>query len=1090
MKLIFIAWTLILSSFSSSAATLVFNNGIETGNLSGFVCSGNCPTATTSNVASGNYALSFDLTRSMNTNYRTEATIAGTDGKFNTGSEYWIGYKFRFQDWAPDSDSDTGGIQIHLKAPAKECAESAMSAAPFLFITQNDTLIFRTYGAVTRWTQPLKHQVWQQAVFRFIPARTSNGGGLVEAWVDGNKVASVPGINIDPLDGCGQPYPEPHYLKIGVYKWNWKRGPTQSSRRLILMDDVKIAAGSDGYALVSGGNPTNDTVAPTLSSIASTVTTNSANITWTTNEQAEDTINYGLTSSYGSTKSSAAFVTNHTMALTGLVSNQLYHYQILSTDDSGNTGRSSDRTFTTASSADTTPPNISSASATPTQNGAVIAWNTNEASDSTVNYGLTTTLGSTQSSATQTTAHSITLTGLLSSRLYNYQVVSKDAANNSGSSTNLTFTTLTADTAPPVLTNVNVVPSDTGATVTWTTNEVSDSTAVYGPTISYGSTVTRATDVTSHSLTLTGLTSATLYHLKVSSRDPSDNLGQSPDITFTTTDTVAPTISGITCANITATGLSVNWTTNENSSTAISYGTTTSYGLSASGGGNTTAHTVGLTGLSSGTVYHYRVTSVDAAGNSSTSTDRTCTTSNPADVTPPVISSPGSTNITSTSAEIVWTTDEPANDLIDYGTTASYGASKSVNTYTTSHSVTLSNLNSGTTYHYRITTRDPANNSAQSTDLTFTTTTPDTTPPVISGSSHTVSTTSAVITWTTNEAATSVIDYGLTTYTLNSSDATLVTSHSVTLSGLTSGQSYHYRIRSLDAAGNVGQSSDVVLTTTAVDATAPTLSSIVATPGNTFVTVTWTTNEPATSRVKLLSGTQPSVFYPTLVTAHSVTVTGLTEGTLYNYKLRSVDASGNPGEQEGLSFTTTTTAVPTFEITDITDTGFTVSWTSATATATLVHYGITPSYGTDYSNPTLTTDHVAVISGLDHSTTYYFQICDSVCSATGQVDTDEPIPAAISSIQITPTATTAAITWTTDVPAKSRVDFGLATTLTSNVVDDTLVTSHTINLTGLTPNKRYYYKISSENGSFTIRPSPILVFRTSNSGTFFDDFGE
>ncbi len=83
----------------------------------------------------------------------------------------------------------------------------------------------------------------------------------------------------------------------------------------------------------------------------------------------------------------------------------------------------------------------------------------------------------------------------------------------------------------------------------------------------------------------------------------------------------------------------------------------------------------------------------------------------------------------------------------------------------------------------------------------------DTTPPAISNVSHdTPSSSGTTITWVTDEASTTQVEYGLTTAygsstTLNS---TLVTSHSASLSGLTASRTYFFRVRSADAAGNVG----------------------------------------------------------------------------------------------------------------------------------------------------------------------------------------------------------------------------------------------------------------------------------------------
>ncbi|HEX2295851.1 MAG TPA: PQQ-dependent sugar dehydrogenase [Actinomycetota bacterium] len=91
----------------------------------------------------------------------------------------------------------------------------------------------------------------------------------------------------------------------------------------------------------------------------------------------------------------------------------------------------------------------------------------------------------------------------------------------------------------------------------------------------------------------------------------------------------------------------------------------------------------------------------------------------------------------------------------------------------------------------------------------------DTTPPVISGISVShPSKTSATITWTTNEPADSQVEYGPTSSyeTATPRDPALVTRHSVTLTGL-SKTTYHFRVVSRDAAGNVARSADQTLRT-------------------------------------------------------------------------------------------------------------------------------------------------------------------------------------------------------------------------------------------------------------------------------------
>src|SRR5689334_5402441 len=90
------------------------------------------------------------------------------------------------------------------------------------------------------------------------------------------------------------------------------------------------------------------------------------------------------------------------------------------------------------------------------------------------------------------------------------------------------------------------------------------------------------------------------------------------------------------------------------------------------------------------------------------------------------------------------------------------------------------------------------------------------TPPVISGVSVTgITNSTATITWTTDVASTSQVVYGTSSsYGFSSAlSSTLVTAHSVALSNLAVGQTYHYQVQSADASGNLATLSDFTLTT-------------------------------------------------------------------------------------------------------------------------------------------------------------------------------------------------------------------------------------------------------------------------------------
>jgi hypothetical protein len=73
-----------------------------------------------------------------------------------------------------------------------------------------------------------------------------------------------------------------------------------------------------------------------------------AYITWNTDVAGTSQVSYGTTLSYGnSTSLNSNLVTYHAQTITGLAAGTTYHYQVVSTDGSGNTVYSPDQTFTT-----------------------------------------------------------------------------------------------------------------------------------------------------------------------------------------------------------------------------------------------------------------------------------------------------------------------------------------------------------------------------------------------------------------------------------------------------------------------------------------------------------------------------------------------------------------------------------------------------------------------------------------------------------------------------------------------------------------------------------------------------------------------
>jgi hypothetical protein len=195
-------------------------------------------------------------------------------------------------------------------------------------------------------------------------------------------------------------------------------------------------------------------------------------------------------------------------------------------------------------------------------------------------------------------------------------------------------------------------------------------------------------------------------------------------------DTNAPTILNIQAEDITPTSVGIVWVTDELATSIVQYGLTTSYSNAVTNSARVINHSMALTGLSPETLYHYRVRSVDAAGNMRTSGDMTFTTAVP-DTTPPQITALQVQDIGASLATIGWTTDEPSSSVVEIGTTTSYGTAINSPNPVTTHRINVTGLSATTLYHYRVRSTDASGNTSTSGDLTFTTATPDLTPPTV-----------------------------------------------------------------------------------------------------------------------------------------------------------------------------------------------------------------------------------------------------------------------------------------------------------------------------------------------------------------------
>jgi len=224
---------------------------------------------------------------------------------------------------------------------------------------------------------------------------------------------------------------------------------------------ITLLIGSDHYLDISatvssppitgGGGSGHGTVGatpPVISNVqAINITQTSANITWDTDTSANSLVSYGVDTSYGNTGSDAGYVVAHTIPLTSLTPDTLYHYQVSSSYTVGNTASTGDFTFRTLPPP--SPPVITNVRALSiTDHSAVIAWDTDIPSTSIVDYGLSTAYTSQETAAALVTNHAVILSGLSTAQLYHLQVSSVEATGLSASSGDNTFLTR-SDVTPP-----------------------------------------------------------------------------------------------------------------------------------------------------------------------------------------------------------------------------------------------------------------------------------------------------------------------------------------------------------------------------------------------------------------------------------------------------------------------------------------------------------------------------------------------------------------------------------------------------------------------------------------------------------------
>ena len=464
-----------------------------------------------------------------------------------------------------------------------------------------------------------------------------------------------------------------------------------------------------------------------------------------------------------------------------LIDDVTYHYKLVTEDVYGNTSYFSTTVYDITDGVggtSATPPVISNVQiVSTTTQGAIITWETDVLANSNIHYstvqpGFGTAFDQTVGTVTMLDnpygigLHRISISNLASDTTYYFQIQSVNALGISATDSNLgdgySFHTL----AGPVISGVTASQIfNNKATVVWNTDVPANSYVSYATsTTNFATTYVQSgtgDSTASHSITLTNLTRGTTYYYSIQSGIATDDNGGNYYSFTTSYDSVAPLITNTTSTMVMDTQALINWTTDEMSTSEVIYGVQSgNYTLTSSDANLATDHKIILLNLATSTPYFYKVVSVDASGNSaSSSQEYTFTTletlsqesavllresqANAAgqttgaanvvcggggggvaqtiDRNKPIISDLKISEVTKEGATISWKTDKVANSLVQYGLNTQYDLGQINTDLSVNHSVALLKLSPETTYHYKVSSIDGNGNMGVSSDAIFTT---------------------------------------------------------------------------------------------------------------------------------------------------------------------------------------------------------------------------------------------------------------------------------------------------------------------------------------------------------------------------------
>ena len=634
------------------------------------------------------------------------------------------------------------------------------------------------------------------------------------------------------------------------------------------------------------------------------------------------------------------------------------------------------------------------------------------------------------------TVTSATVTALTNGTAYTFRV---SAVNTAGTGTASATASATPSTAVSVAQCADRIDGDTGFDPSGPVMDRTDQPTAARPITDYvieystngGTSWTTFNDATSTvtSATVTGLTNGTPYTFRVSAVNTAGT-GPASTTTSATPRTVPGAPTGLAAtvalpANGVGSGeVALSWT----APAANGGSTITDYVIEYSANGGTswstfndatsTVTSATVTGLTNGTPYTFRVSAVNAAGTGAASATTSATPRTVPGAPTGLAATPGSTQVA-----LSWTAPAAngGSTITDYLVEYSANGGTSWTTFTdatsTVTSATVTGLTNGTPYTFRVSATNTAGTGPASTT---TSATPRTVPGAPTGLAATVRcrpTVSARVRWPcpgrrrAANGGSTITDYlveysanGGTSWTTFNDATSTVTSATVT--GLTNGTAYTFRVSAVNAAGTGPASTTTSATPRTVPGAPTGLTATAALPANGVgsgeVRLSWIapiSNGGSTITDYVIEyssngGTSWTTFNDATSTATSTTVTALTNGTAYTFRVAATNAAGTgPASATTSATPRTVPGAPTGLTATPGSTQVALSWTAPAANggSTITDYVIEYSSngGTSWTTFTDVTSTAtsATVTALTNGTTYTFRVAAINAAGTGTPST-------------------------------------------------------------------------------------------------------